>query len=41
MIRQGKLLGVLDVDAPIVGRFTDKEARFFEAIVQALLQKNN
>jgi GAF domain-containing protein len=37
MLRNGELLGVLDVDSPTPGRFERKERELFEAIVRLLL----
>ncbi|AFY03100.1 GAF domain-containing protein [Bdellovibrio bacteriovorus] len=39
MIHNGKLLGVLDVDAPVLSRFDSEDQKGLEAMVQILLSK--
>lgn len=40
MIKQGKVIGVLDVDSASLSRFTNTEVELFEQIVNLLLQKS-
>ena len=40
ILRQGNLVGVLDVDSPEISRFGKNEKEFFEQIVKILLTKN-
>lgn len=41
LIKDGTLLGVLDVDSPEVGRFGDEMRIFFEAVVRTFLGKQS
>ena len=36
ILRDGKIWGVLDVDAPVVGRFSDSDRLFLESVVREL-----
>lgn len=38
--KDGKILGVLDLDSPIKGRFDSSDEEFLSAIVEQLLTKN-
>lgn len=38
VIHDGRLLGVLDLDSPVTGRFDDADARGLEALVQVLVE---
>ena len=38
VIQDGRLLGVLDLDSPVAGRFDDADARGLEALVQILVE---
>ena len=37
LLRNGKALGVLDVDAPVKNRFSDKDKEFLEGFVEILM----
>ena len=37
LLRNGKALGVLDVDAPVKNRFSDKDREFLEGFVEILM----
>ena len=39
IISKGKLVGVLDVDSPLKGRFTEKERVELESCVQILIDQ--
>ena len=39
MLWQGQCVGVLDIDSPVVGRFSEEEAAFFENLVTLLMEK--
>lgn len=39
MIKDNKLIGVLDIDSPILNRFTIEDKEFLEAIVEILLKE--
>ncbi|MDP4145542.1 MAG: GAF domain-containing protein [Bacillota bacterium] len=41
IIKNNVIYGVLDIDSPIVGRFTDLEKKYFERFVQKLTDKIN
>jgi GAF domain-containing protein len=36
--RRGELLGVLDLDSPLLGRFDEQDQRGLEAIVDILMK---
>jgi L-methionine (R)-S-oxide reductase len=38
MIKNGQLLGVLDIDSPVVNRFDEVDQTFLEQFVERLLQ---
>ena len=38
MIRNGKLLGVLDIDSPVKNRFNEVDCKFLEQFVEILLE---
>ncbi len=37
LVANGRVVGVLDVDSPVAGRFDDEDARGLEAVAQAFL----
>lgn len=37
LLQSGKCVGVLDLDSPSMGRFTDEDAQFFEKLVEKLV----
>ncbi|WP_413290410.1 GAF domain-containing protein [Bdellovibrio sp. HCB337] len=39
LILQGRVLGVLDIDAPILGRFDSEDQKGLESVVQIVLEK--
>lgn len=39
MIRNGQLVGVLDVDSPVVDRFLPQDVALFEAVVDVLMSR--
>lgn len=39
MIRNGQLVGVLDVDSPVVDRFLPQDVALFEAVVNVLMSR--
>ncbi len=41
IIRDGELLGVLDIDSPDFGRFTDHDAQGLEGVVNALVKASD
>lgn len=41
IVIHGKLFAVLDVDSPELSRFGEVEKRFFERLVQVLVEKNS
>ncbi len=41
MIRDGRKIGVLDIDAPVPGRFDEEDARGLEKIVQMIVERAN
>lgn len=41
LIRSGRVVGVLDIDSPIVGRFSNNDKVGLEAICEALLEASN
>ncbi len=38
LLRAGELVGVLDIDSPVPGRFSDADARFCESVAALLMQ---
>lgn len=38
IVVRGRVLGVLDLDSPLAGRFTDEDARGLEAVVAAFVE---
>ncbi|MBQ7328626.1 MAG: GAF domain-containing protein [Oscillospiraceae bacterium] len=38
IFKNGKVWGVLDIDSPLIGRFSEEDARAMEALVQILEQ---
>ena len=38
VVRDGRLLGVLDLDSPVHGRFDDADARGLEALVRVFVE---
>lgn len=38
IIKNNKVYGVLDLDSPVFGRFTELEAKYFELFVEKLIQ---
>ena len=41
MIRDGRLIGVLDVDSPVVGRFDAADAAGLSEVVKVLIETMN
>ena len=41
MIKQGRLLGVLDLDSPDLSRFDEEDRRGLDAAVELLLQSSD
>lgn len=41
MIKEGKVIGVLDIDSPVRNRFSSEDVLFFQKALEILLKKNS
>ena len=41
LIKEGRLIGVLDLDSPRVGRFSEADQRGIEALAEVLLRASD